>query len=85
MDYFTSSKAFQDIVRQLHSASLVNEPVLLTGEVGTGKRQSAMAIHRASERRNCRFVTLNCLGLADAKFELEMFGSVTDNFERGCP
>lgn len=81
MNFFNSSKAFQAIVRQLHSASLVSEPVLLTGEVGTGKRQSAMSIHRASERRNGRFVTLNCLGLADAKFELEMFGSVTDSFE----
>jgi DNA-binding NtrC family response regulator len=75
------SQIFRDMVYQLVAASRVDEPVLLIGGVGTGKRQSAASIHKASVRSRARFVTVNCLGLSDAKFETEMFGAVSANFE----
>ncbi len=81
MTLSNSSPAFQRMVHQLVAASQVEEPVLLTGEVGTGKRQSAASIHKASLRRSGRFVTLNCLGLSEARFESEMFGVISPNFE----
>lgn len=81
MSSFSGSAVFRDMVQQLVSASRVDEPVLLVGGVGTGKRQSAASIHKASMRSRGRFITVNCLGMAESKFEAEMFGAVSSQFE----
>lgn len=36
-------------------------PVLITGESGVGKRALARVLHEASERKDARFVQLNCV------------------------
>jgi len=81
MNNTSGSQVFRDMVHQLVAASRVNEPVLLVGGVGTGKRQSAASIHKASARSAARFVTVNCLGHTESKFEMELFGAVSSNFE----
>jgi DNA-binding NtrC family response regulator len=48
--------------------------VLITGETGTGKEIFAQAIHKLSDRRNQRFVALNCAVLSDSLVEDELFG-----------
>lgn len=70
------STAFHGFVRRLHLASQSGDPVLLAGEVGTGKRQSASTIHNVGARSNGNFVQVDCLGLKEAKFEIEMLGSL---------
>jgi len=77
-----TSVAFRQLVQQLAAASRADEPVLILGEVGTGKRQSAVAIHRASYRSVNRFVTINCMGLSDDRFLLELCGSISSGFEQ---
>lgn len=51
-----------------------NATVLLTGESGVGKELFAHALHRASSRRDHRFVALNCGAIPHALFESELFG-----------
>jgi DNA-binding NtrC family response regulator len=77
----TVSKAFSVLVQRLSVASRSDSPVLLTGETGTGKRQAAMSLHRSGARRSARFVTINCIGISDERFELELCGSQTSSFE----
>jgi DNA-binding NtrC family response regulator len=48
--------------------------VLLSGEVGTGKRLAAAAIHAASPRAHGPFVELHCEGLDEPALESELFG-----------
>lgn len=53
--------------------------VLILGETGVGKEVVANAVHRASDRKNERFLSLNCAAIAPSLLEAELFG-----FERGA-
>ena len=61
----------------LHAAAVAAEsdiPILIEGESGTGKELIALAIHRASRRRDAPFLTENCGALAENLAESELFG-----------
>jgi transcriptional regulator with PAS, ATPase and Fis domain len=51
-----------------------DEPILLSGESGTGKDIIAQALHSASPRASNPFVTVNCAALPQDLMESELFG-----------
>lgn len=55
-----------------------NSSVMIYGKSGTGKELIAKAIHYSSNRKNKKFVAINCAAIPEALFESELFG-----FEKG--
>jgi transcriptional regulator with PAS, ATPase and Fis domain len=49
--------------------------VLIQGETGTGKEVVANAIHKASERSQKPFISINCSAVSQNLLESEFFWS----------
>jgi two-component system response regulator PilR (NtrC family) len=69
-------KVFEVIKRVARSEGTV----LITGKSGTGKELVARAIHYNSQRREKRFVPINCGAIVDTLFESELFGHKKGSF-----
>jgi len=63
-----------EIVRTIEAAALVDSPVLITGETGTGKNAVAKAIHYHSPTPRKAFISVNCAALPENLIEAELFG-----------
>lgn len=68
------SPPMQQIYSIINQAAPTNATILITGESGTGKELAARAIHKASQRKNKPFVSINCAAIPDGLMESEMFG-----------
>jgi transcriptional regulator with PAS, ATPase and Fis domain len=75
-----NSAAAQRLLRQLASAARTNQPVLLTGETGTGKELAARLVHGWSGRKKGPFVPINCAAIPNELMEGELFGYVKGAF-----
>ncbi len=69
----TQNRVMQAIFRYVEAISLSEQPVLITGETGTGKELIARAVHQLS-RPNGEFVAVNVAGLDDTVFTDTLFG-----------
>ena len=74
------SQQMVDIVRTVRQVAPSGISVLIQGESGTGKELIARALHANSQRRDKRFVALNCAGLSESILESELFGHVKGAF-----
>ncbi|MDA3951247.1 MAG: sigma-54-dependent Fis family transcriptional regulator [Spirochaeta sp.] len=79
-DVIGEAPSFLSAVERAKVAAATPATVLLRGESGTGKELFAHAIHNASERRNARFIRVNCAALSENVLESELFGYVEGAF-----
>nr|WP_281256840.1 sigma 54-interacting transcriptional regulator [Actinobacillus succinogenes] len=73
-DFITESPQMKAVVEQAKKFALLDAPLLIQGETGTGKDLLAKACHQHSERRHNKFIAVNCAGLPGEDAESEMFG-----------
>jgi len=73
------SEKIRRVFTLIHKVAVVDSPVLITGETGTGKELAAKAIHDRSSRKHGPFVPINCSAIPESLLESELFG-----FERGA-
>lgn len=70
----------KDLIGQVQYAAHTSQPVLLSGETGTGKGLCAMAIHRLSRRSANRFIRYQPTFLTPDLVNSELFGHVKGAF-----
>jgi DNA-binding NtrC family response regulator len=73
--FFGTSPAMQEILNLARIAATSNNPVLFTGETGTGKGMLSKWIHRQCSRSKNEFVEVNCSGLRGELLSREIFGN----------
>ena len=74
-----SCPAMTTLLDRIHSVAATDTPVLILGEVGTGKERVARALHAQSKRSDKPLISLNCTTVPQELIESELFG-----FERGA-
>ena len=74
-----NSAAMQQIRHVLEKMSLNQAPLLITGELGTGKESAARLIHLNSPRREQAFIKVRCETLNQENAEKEFFGYTKTN------
>lgn len=62
------------ITRMIQQVAVLDSPVLLMGETGTGKDVIANVIHYTSSRSEGPFVSVNCGAIPDSLIDSELFG-----------
>ncbi len=68
------SAAMQRVLQTVSTAAQTRATVLLLGESGTGKELLARALHDQSDRRDRRFIHLNCAAMPEGLVESALFG-----------
>lgn len=63
----------------VEKVAATNATVMFLGDSGTGKELLARGVHELSERKNARFVAINCAAIPENLLESELFG-----YEKGA-
>ena len=71
-----------EVKKAVTRASKTNDPLLIQGEVGTGKEYIAQAIHHKSKKANFPLHKINCALRSMPKIQIELF---THQDEKGLP
>lgn len=72
-EIITINQKMRGIFKYIEVVSKTDQPILITGETGTGKELIARAIHKVSSKKG-DFVAVNVAGLDDTMFSDTLFG-----------
>jgi len=74
------SPPMRKIFEKIKRVAPTESSVLISGESGTGKELVARAIHANSNRKDMKFVAVDCSALVETLLESELFGHVKGSF-----
>jgi len=75
----TGSASMLQVCRTVEKVAPTDATVLVLGESGTGKELLARSLHELSQRKEGRFVAINCAAIPENLLESELFG-----YEKGA-
>ncbi len=76
---YAKGSKMERIISIIKKVAPSDVPILITGENGVGKELVAIAIHKLSERRDKKFIAINCSAIPETLLESELFG-----YEKGA-
>lgn len=74
------SNRHKALMNQAKKLSVLDQPLLIEGETGTGKEMLAKACHSRSGRASKPFLVLSCASMPDDVAETELFGHAPGSF-----
>jgi len=74
------NRTFMECIHIARVASMNASNVLVTGDTGTGKELFARSIHKASSRRHCAFIPIDCAAMPKELIASELFGYEEGSF-----
>src|SRR5690606_14266548 len=75
-----SSRAMQQLQREIEMVAHSDLAVLITGETGVGKELVARQVHGLSNRARAALIYRNCAALPESLVESELFGHTRGAF-----
>jgi len=69
---------FSRFSQHIFHRAVMDIPLLIVGETGTGKELCARAIHLISNRRQAPFIEINCVSIPGGLLESELFGMIAN-------
>ncbi len=75
-DIIGDSSVMVNLIKESQTMALVNSPILIVGETGTGKEVFAQSIHNFSKNNKEAFVDINCSAIPENLLESILFGTV---------
>jgi arginine utilization regulatory protein len=79
-DLIGSGLDFQRVVGMARKAASSTSPIMIQGETGTGKELFAQSIHNHSQRREEKYVAVNCAAIPHDLLEGMLFGTTRGAF-----
>jgi transcriptional regulator of aroF, aroG, tyrA and aromatic amino acid transport len=74
------SNRHKNLLNQAKKLAMLDQPLLIEGETGTGKEMLAKACHNRSARAPFPFLVLSCASMPDDVAETELFGHAPGAF-----
>ncbi len=74
------SHVMQELLVRIEAAARSSMPVLIVGETGTGKEETALRIHELSSRSSGPYIAINCAAIPNELMESELFGHSKGSF-----
>ncbi len=74
------SNRHKSLMSQAKKLAMLDQPLLIEGETGTGKEMLAKACHNCSDRSSAPFLVLSCASMPDDVAETELFGHAPGSF-----
>ncbi|MDW6017177.1 transcriptional regulator TyrR [Vibrio plantisponsor] len=74
------SNRHKALITQAKKLAMLDQPLLIEGDTGTGKEMLARACHNRSDRADHPFLVLSCASMPDDVAETELFGHAPGSF-----
>ncbi len=74
------SNRHKALISQAKKLAMLDQPLLIEGDTGTGKEMLAKACHNRSNRASFPFLILSCASMPDDVAETELFGHAPGSF-----